>query len=233
MKRYACCSIAFAGFLILATSAYAGISYRFELYGAGNLPINKNFEIGLPQSTVPLNGEHQFSPGVRGGVRFGADGTGRWGQDILYSYGTNATKIAVHSNGDFAFMQRTHQFAYNVVFYPGGLSGPRKVIPYLTSGAGGIIFTLPQNAINAAMDSGLGKLKTHTSFAFNVGGGVRCQFNDHFGIRFDVRDWMSHPPRYGIVAESTDPNTFVFPVKGVFQQIEFSFGFVYSLKSNK
>jgi opacity protein-like surface antigen len=233
MKRYTCCVVALAGLLILAASAYAETSYRFELYGAGNLPIDEKFVIGLPQFEVPIQGEHQFSFGARGGLRVGADGSGRWGQDILYSYGTNAAKIAVHSNGDFAYMQRTHQFAYNAVFYPGGLSGSKKVFPYLTAGAGGIIFTLSQKAIRDAMDKGLGQLQTHTTFAFNVGGGVRYQFTDHCGIRFDVRDWMSHPPRYGIVAESTNPDTFVFPVNGVFQQVEFSIGLVFSTKSNK
>jgi opacity protein-like surface antigen len=233
MKQYVCCMVALTGLLILATSAYAETSYRFELYGAGNLPIDKNFYIGLPQSTVPLDGEHRFSLGVRGGLRVGVDGSGRWGQDIIYSYGTNAANIVVVSNGDFAYTQRAHQFAYNAVFYPGGLSHSKKAFPYLTAGAGGAIFTLSQKAIREAMDMGLGQLKTHTTFAFNVGGGVRYQFNDRCGIRFDLRDWMSHPPRYGIPAESTDPDSFVFPVKGVFQQVEFSIGLVFSAKSNK
>jgi hypothetical protein len=233
MKQYACCTVALAGLLILAASAYAETSYRFELYGAGNLPIDKKFDIGLPQSTVPLNGEHQFSLGVRGGLRVGVDGSGRWGQDIIYSYGTNASKIAVHSNGDFAFVQRSHQFAYNAIFYPGGLGNSKKVFPYLTAGAGGDIFTLSQKAIRDATDRGLGQLKAHTTFAFNVGGGFRYQFNDLCGIRLDVRDWMSHPPRYGIVAESKDPDTFVFPVKGMFQQLEFSIGLVFSSRHKK
>jgi len=229
MKRHACCFIAFATLLILAASANAETTYRFELYGAGNLPLDKDFEIGLPQSTVPLEGEHQFSLGARAGVRVGADGSGHWGQDISYSYGANATQIVVVPNGDFAFTQRTHQFAYNAVYYPGGLRG-KKVFPYVTAGAGGTIFTLPQHTINEAMDIGLGQLETHTSFTFNAGGGVRYQFNK-MGIRFDVRDWMSHPPRYGIVAESDDPDAFVFPVKGIFHQFEFSIGFVYSFGS--
>jgi opacity protein-like surface antigen len=226
MKRYSSCIIVFASLLILAASAQAETNYRFELYGSGNLPIDKSFEVGPPQSTVPLEGEHQFSLGVRGGVRFGVDGSGHWGQDISYSYGTNATKIVVVPNGEFAFTHRTHQFAYNAVFYPGGLRA-KKMYPYLTAGAGGTIFTLSQATINEGMMRGLGELEPHTSFTFNFGGGVRYQFNNGCGIRVDVRDWMSHPPRYGIGAESNDPNAFVFPVEGIFQQVEFSIGFVY------
>jgi opacity protein-like surface antigen len=230
MKRHASCIIAFAGFLILAASAHAETTYRFELYGSGNFPIDKSFEVGPPQSTAILKGEHQFSPGVRGGVRFGVDGSGHWGQDISYSYGRNATKIVGIPNGDFAFTHRTHQFAYNAVLYPGGLQRGKKLYPYITAGAGGTIFTLAQSTINEGMNRGMGKLETHTSFTFNVGGGARYQFGN-CGIRFDVRDWMSHPPRYGIGAESNDPNAFVFPVNGVFQQIEFSIGFVYQFGS--
>ncbi len=224
--------MAFAGLLIAAASAQAETYYRFELYGSGNIPLDKNFEIGLPQSTVPLHGELKFSPGVRGGIRIGVDGLGHWGQDISYSYGTNAAKITVPANGNFAFTSRTHQFAYNAVFYPGGLRA-KKVYPYLTAGAGGTIFTLSQKDIDQGLIAGLGKLQTHTSFVFNAGGGIRFQFNDHFGLRLDARDWLSHPPRYGIPASSNDPGTFVFPVNGIFHQIELSIGFVYCFKSSR
>jgi opacity protein-like surface antigen len=230
MKRYASRIVPFAALLIMTASAHAGTYYRFELYGAVNIPMDKTFEIGLPQSTVPLDGDFEFSPGIRGGVRVGVDSLGHWGQDMSYSYGINASKIAVAQNGDFAFTSRSHQFAYNVLYYPGGV-GTNRVLPYVTAGAGGTIFTLSQASINEALTQGLGNLKTHTSFTFNVGGGVRYQFNKNVGIRVDVRDWMSHPPRYGIPASSDDPTVFVFPVNGVFQQVEASVAFVYCLRS--
>jgi hypothetical protein len=155
------------------------------------------------------------------------DGLRHWGQDITYSYGINAAKIQT-PNGEFAFTSRTHQFAYNAIFYPASLN-KSKVIPYITAGGGGTIFTLSQKAKNQALTEGLGDLDSHTSFAFNAGGGVRFQF-DNFGIRLDVRDWMSHPPRYGIPASSSDPQQFVFPVKGVFHQVDLSFALVYCFR---
>jgi hypothetical protein len=231
MKRYATCIFVFAGLLILAGSAYAETSYRFEAYGSANIPMDKTFEIGLPQSTVPLHGEHKVSPGVRGGVRVGVDGMGHWGQDFSYSFGANTAKIVVAQNGEFSFTSRTHQFAYNVLFYPGGAGGKKKAFPYITAGSGGTIYTLPQDDISKASAQGLGNLKTHTSFTFNVGGGFRYAVSNTIGIRFDVRDWMSHPPRYGIPDSSPDPGQFVFPVKGFFQQIECSVALVYRFKS--
>jgi opacity protein-like surface antigen len=231
MRKYVLVLVIFVSLCILAASARAQTYYRFEVYGSANVPRDKDFEIAMPQSTTPMKGEFQMSPGVRGGVRFGVDGLRHWGQDITYSYGINAAKIRVNQNGEFAFTSRTHQFAYNAVFYPARLN-TSKAIPYITAGAGGTFFTLSQVSINQAFAQGLGTLKNHVSFTFNVGGGVRVQFNDNVGIRFDVRDWMSHPPRYGIPESSTDPQTFVFPVNGVFQQIELSVGFVYCFRNS-
>ena len=221
-----------ASLLVLAASAQAETSYRFEMYGSGNFPFDKDFEIGQPQSSVRLQGHYSFSPGVRGGVRFGVDGLGHWGQDFFYSYGTNATKIAVVPNGEFAFTGRSHQFGYNVLCYPGGLR-PRKAYPFLTAGAGGTIYTVSQSTINDGIAMGLGTLQTHTSFIFNAGGGLRYQFTNNYGFRLDVRDWMSHPPRYGIPASSSDPSASVFPVAGVFHQLEVSVAFVYCFRSSK
>lgn len=230
MKRHALLMTAFAAMLMAAASANAETSYRFELYGSASLPLDKDFEIGLPQATSPMSGEYDVSPGFRGGIRFGVDGSGHWGQDLFYSYGANASRIVVHQNGDFAFTTRSHQFGYNVLLYPGGLA-PKKFYPYITAGVGGTIFTLSQNAINQGLDAGLGKLKNHTSFTFNAGGGFRYMVKDSFGFRIDLRDAMSHPPRFGLLESSDNPDTFVFPVNGVFHQFEASVSFVYTFGS--
>ena len=230
MRRHVAWFIISVSLCILTSNAHAQTYYRVEAYGSANIPNDKEFEISLPQSTIPLEGKFQWSPGGRGGVRLGVDGLRHWGQDIIYSYGINATKINVNPNGEFAFTSRSHQFAYNAIFYPA--LNRSKVVPYVTAGAGGTIFTLSQETIDRALAEGLGQLKNHVSFTFNAGGGVRIQFNNNFGIRLDVRDWMSHPPRYGIPASSSDPQTFVFPVNGVFQQVEISFGLVYCFRNS-
>lgn len=238
-----------------AMSAHAQTSYRFELFGAGDvIPTDKQFDIGPPQFTDPLQtgasfwkGEYQTRNGVRGGIRFGTDGQGHWGQDFIYSYGHNTAKIIVYlpqayhaqpfglPNPQFAFTSRSHLFSYNALFYPGGLRG-KGFHPYLTAGVGAAVFTMSQNAINDAMFLNpfnetlgltLGEPKTHISFAFNAGAGIRYQFNKNWGLRLDWRDWMSHTPGYGIPQSSTDPHEFVLPVKGVFHQLETSIGFVY------
>jgi opacity protein-like surface antigen len=216
---------------LAAVPSFAQTTYRFEVFGAGTFPQDKDFQIALPQSTVPIDGTHEFSPGGRGGIRFGADGSGHLGQDFIYSYGTNASRIVNHTYGtDFAFTNRIHHFSYNALYYPYGLSGNKKVFPFLTGGVGGIHAGIGQRTVNEGGFEGLGKMKGTTEFAFNVGGGVRFRINGIYGFRLDVRDIISLPLRYGFPKESEDPAATVFPVTGMFHQLEISFAFVYHLK---
>lgn len=232
MKKVALFFAPLAVFLIIALPSYAETQYRFEVFGAGTIPVKKSFEISAPQSTVPLNGEQQFSFGARGGVRLGTDSKGRWGQDFIYSFGTNATKIVNQSNSSqFSFTSRVHQFSYNALWYPGGSGLDRKsgAFPYVTAGVGGSFHVLSQSAINQALDpgrGGLGQLHNENVFDFNCGGGVRVKMNPRYGVRVDARDFMSRAVRYGLPERSSDPKATVFPISGLFHRIEASVGFV-------
>jgi hypothetical protein len=209
----------------------AETEYRFEVFGAGTLPMDKDFELTEPQVSPPMSGRQEFSLGGRGGVRLGAEGAGHWGQDFIYSYGTNATRIVNEATGaQFAFTPRVHQASYNALWYPGGTHPRKTVFPYLTAGVGAAFFVLSERTINEALDTsraGLGKLRSENVFSVNAGGGVRFRFNSLYGLRLDVRDYMSRPVRYGLPKRSDDPSATVFPLSGVLHQVEFSFGFVY------
>jgi len=208
--------------------AYAQNQYRFELFGAGNFPKDKDFLVGLPQFSPPISGTHQYSAGVRGGVRVGVDFKKHWGEDVLYSYGTNASKLVSSTGGaQFPFTVRSHQFAINALWYPAGLGAKKAVFPYLTAGVGGTFFVLSPETVNAALEAGFGKLRTENVFAFNAGGGIRWQFSRHIGFRADGRDYMSRTPRFGLPKNSDDPAALVFPTTGVFHQFEVSLAFVY------
>ena len=231
MKRAACFAIPFVAFALCIAPAFAKTQYRFEVFGAGCIPLDKDFEVTVPQSSSPLTGAQEFSMGVRGGVRFGADGTGHFGQDFIYSYGTNPTRIVNYTTAtDFSFTSRTHQFAYNVLWYPGGLDSNKSVLPYVTAGVGGTFFVLTNQTVNDGLESGLGTLRNENVFTFNAGGGIRVRVNSIYGFRFDFRDYMSRPARYGLPKSSSDPQATVFPVTGVMHQLEFSFAFVYHFK---
>jgi opacity protein-like surface antigen len=214
-------------FLIVAP-AFAQTRYRFELFGAGNFPKDEDFLIGLPQFSPPIEGSHEYSRGVRGGIRVGADFKKYWGEDITYSFGTNATRIVNFTSGArFPLNERIHQFAVNALWYPAGADNKRRIFPYLTAGVGGTFFVLKPETVNAALEAGLGSLHTENLFAFNAGGGIRLRLTRHLGVRYDVRDYMTHAPRFGLPVSSNDPSAFVFPARGVFHQFEASFAFVY------
>jgi opacity protein-like surface antigen len=222
--------IPLAALFLVSAPALAEVQYRFEFFGAANMPQKKDFEITVPQSTVPLQGTYEFSTGARGGVRFGADNGGHWGQDFLYSYGANAARINVAENGaPFSFTPRIHQISWNALWYPCGLR-KSMMSPFLTAGIGGTLYRVPQQAVNEALDpnrAGLGKIRSDNTYAFNAGGGVRIRVNRRYGLRIDFRDYMSKPPRYGLPKSSNDPNAVVFPVAGIFHQFELAFAFVY------
>ncbi len=232
MKTLARFLIPLTALLIISVPASATeYRYRFEVFGAANKPVNKNFEITVPQSTVPLQATQEFSVGARGGVRFGADTGGHWGQDFMYSYGTNATRIVNHSTGyTFGFTSATHQFSINALWYMRSLRKTRRMYPFLTAGVGGTFFNVSQQTMNEALDpnrAGLGTIRNENVFAFNAGGGVRFRINSVWGLRIDFRDYMSRAARYGLPQSSPDPNATVFPINGVLHQLELSFAFVY------
>jgi opacity protein-like surface antigen len=213
---------------ILAAPVLAQTQYRFEVFAAGGFPMDKDFQMGLPQYSPALQGTHSYSAGARGGIRVGADFNRNWGEDIIYSYGSNFSKI-VNSTSDtqMALPVRSHQLAFNLLWYPQGVDSDTKIAPYLTAGGGGTFFALTSETVNTAREAGLGELRTENLFAFNAGGGLRVKLGKHVGIRFDGRDYMSRSPRYGLPESSTDPSALVFPASGVFHNLEASFGFVY------
>ena len=201
----------------------------------------------------PVRGSytHDFSPGAHGGIRIGVDSKGHFGQDIDYSYGTYASKIVNRASGEslFSFTPRVHQISWNAIWYPGGQS-EGKVFPYLTVGVGGTVNSLSQRTATAtfplALEESLNRhLRTDNTFTFNTGFGARFRLNKRYGVRVDVRDYMSRALRYGflkfpheplplIIDPDTgkvlqEPTTFEspLPIGGLFHRITASVGFVY------
>jgi len=232
MKKTTGFFIPLAVLLATATPGFAELRYRLEFYGAVTIPKEKTFTITAPQSTVPLSASQKFSVGARGGLRVGTDGKGHWGQDFIYSYGTNPTKIVNQSNNtQFTFTSRVHQFSYNALWFPArsGLDKKSGAFPYLTAGIGGAFHVLSQATVNEALDpnrGGLGKLHNENVLDVNFGGGILFRMGGRLGIRVDARDYMSRAVRYGLPKESSDPQATVFPIGGVFHRIEASVALV-------
>ncbi len=223
--------IPLATLLVGAIPSVAQTQYRFEIFAAATIPLDKNFEIGYPQASPPMQLTQEWSAGARGGVRLGVDGTGHWGMDFMYSYGANASKVVNHTIGaDFALTPRIHQAAWNVLWYPGGLTTRPGTFPYLTAGVGGTFYTVSQKAVNEALDpnlGGIGKLSNVNTFAFNAGGGIRMRLRERYGLRVDFRDYLTRGVRWGLPKSSDNPDAIVFPAGGIQHQLEISFAFIY------
>ncbi len=213
--------------LVMPLSYAKEKKYRFELFAGGNFPGTKNFTISYPQTASPLKGSQEFSPGFQGGARIGIDTHKYWGMDYVYSFGINTGKI-VTPYGQFSFNNRFHQAHADVLFYPWSLDR-KQFYPYLIAGVGATFANTTQNAIEEALDparAGIGPLTNEIFFAFNAGAGARVRLSERYGIRFDVRDYMSKPVRYGIPKTSNDPNAAVLPTSGVFHQLAATFALV-------
>jgi hypothetical protein len=223
MKRIVRIALPAACVFLLAGCVFAeDYKYRIEFFGGVARPLDKDFEITVPQAAFPVQGTHEFSYGGRGGARIGIDGAGHWGQDYTYSFGANASKIVNHATGnEFGFRNRFHEASSNVLYYPFPLE--RTVVqPFVTAGVGATFVTLSQSTLNEALDprrAGLGELKREIIFAFNAGAGLRVRMSPRYSVRVDIRDYMSRPLRYGLPRTSSDPNAVVFPVTGAFHQI--------------
>jgi hypothetical protein len=212
--------LAVAAGLAIPARAAEEKKYRFEFFGGVNYPLQKNFQISYPQTSQTLKGTQHFSAGGRGGVRFGIDGARHWGQDYAYSYAANTSRI-VTGNGTFSFTNHFHEASTNVLFYPLNLEKTR-VHFFVTGGVGALWVVINKGALQEALNpgqAGLGTLKNEVKFSFNAGAGVRFRINDRFGLRVDMRDYMSSALRYGLPASSDDPNAIVFPVEHAFHQI--------------
>jgi len=249
-------SVSAATILLFALPAIAQVQYRLEFYGGITIPQDKDFDIDFPQfpQLNPVRGSytHDFSPGAHGGIRIGVDSKGHFGQDIDYSYGTYASKIVNRASGEslFSFTPRVHQISWNALWYPGGAQSEGKVFPYLTMGVGGTVNSLSQRTATAtfplALEESLNRrLRTDNTFTFNTGFGARFRLNKRYGVRVDVRDYMSRALRYGFLKFPHEPLPLIIdpdtgkvlqeptpfesplPIGGLFHRITASVGFVY------
>src|SRR5260370_10578915 len=74
--------------LAFANAALAQLKDNLEinLFGGGSFYTDKKFEIGFPQSTIPIQSAFRLNKAIRGGLRVGAYSRGHWSEEFFYSY---------------------------------------------------------------------------------------------------------------------------------------------------
>jgi outer membrane protein OmpA-like peptidoglycan-associated protein/outer membrane protein W len=102
----------------------------------------------------------------------------------------------------YSFGSRNYAFGLNPIFNlrPRG----SKVQPYVTVGIGATQFTPTDTAKGLARQAATNALYRSANLndnlqpVLNFGGGVKFHLSDHFGLRFDIRDFLSRNPTFGL-----------------------------------
>src|SRR5947209_4569365 len=87
-RRLTSAIFVFCVFVLLPGAALAQLKDNLEvnLFGGGSVYSDKKFEIGFPQSTLPVQGAFKLNKAIRGGLRVGVYTRGHWSEEFFYSY---------------------------------------------------------------------------------------------------------------------------------------------------
>lgn len=182
-----------------------------------------------------VEGDQFTSEFVDGGkirARGTLDLTANWSIEGDYSFGRNNQRVIELSGGTLEqrnFGVKVGQVHLHVLsFFTSRRSAVR---PFLTSGIGAVRFTPTEQAKALALASGFIEdttaLESTTLLSFAFGGGIEGRFNRWLGVRFDVKDYLTPIPRFGLPQTSTGPGGIFFPVDGVVHNIEVAAGLVF------
>ncbi len=192
-----------------------------------------------------LNGERAFdlsgdsftSKFLKGGktrLRGSLDLTKHWTLEADYSLGHNDQRITDLSGAtplETDFGVSVGQFHFNLVRFL--TSSESRIRPLFSVSLGTSRF----NPTDAAKESALNneflrdptQLESSVQLSVAVGGGVEARLSRWLGIRFDVKDYISPVPRFGLNETSSGQGGVFFPVSGLVHNIETEGGIIFYL----
>ena len=217
--------IVFQG-LLMAANAQEKYGFEPGLYGGFADWRDRDFQVGPPQSSLPIPMTLAYKDKPVFGGRFNLLSYGHWGGELSYSYQANTVRIRRSSFPTAELKGGIHQFFYNTVLYPFEYR-TSSVMPFVTAGIGMAAYQLSEEARRTADPRvfGVGNLKSFDRrVAFNYGAGIKFNVLTHLGFRFDFRHNFSDVPSYGLPKESSNPAQRVLPIQGKLQNFEGSFG---------
>ena len=224
----------------MSTGAYAQLKDKdieINLFGGGSFYSSKDFAVGFPQSTVPVEGEFRLDHAAwRAGVRVGVYSRRHWSEEFFYSYEPN--KIHLNRQTPPAVSTvlpiRVHNFGVSALYYFSE-NETHSVRPFLSVGVGGTLYHPTQEAEAFAHDPSRGDLIDLTNsneLTLNYGVGVKTR-SKWVGFRADIKGYLGKTPTFGIPRKSDDPTVTVFPVSGALGNHEVSGGLVFYLSGNR
>ena len=232
-RRLTSAIFVFCVFVLLPGAALAQLKDNLEvnLFGGGSVYSDKKFEIGFPQSTLPVQGAFKLNKAIRGGLRVGVYTRGHWSEEFFYSYEPSTAHFIRRSAPSNSVDLRLgiHNYGITALYYLRE-DESYKIRPFLSIGVGGTFYRLTPEAASFARDPLRGNIQGITNsndLALNYGFGVKTRASGWLGFRADVRGFLGRTPKFGFPSESTDPNATVFPASGAIHNGEASVGLVF------
>jgi opacity protein-like surface antigen len=159
--------------------------------------------IGTDQALGGTSNDVQLNNGFRFGFRFCFNQGDHFGHEVQYAY--SRTHLQFNDQpGSSPLGMAIHQGGYNFLGYL--TKEGSKIRPFGTAGVQFSNFVQP----GASATYGGGENK----FGFNYGAGVKVRVGPKFGVRLDVRQYVSGKPSFGLAMTS-----------GTLRQTEVSAGF--------
>jgi hypothetical protein len=153
-----------------------------ELWFNAGESVLHNAGLGTDQTFGGTKNDVELTDGFRFGFRFALNQGNHFGHEVQYAY--NRTQLRFNDQGGSESGMAIHQGGYNFLYYltPEG----SKVRPF---GTGGVHFSdyVPPGS---SVSSGGGSNKV----GVNYGAGVKVRLGSIFGIRFDLRQYITGKP---------------------------------------
>lgn len=128
----------------------------------------------------------QFTNGFRFGFRFGINVGDHFGHEVQYAY--SRTHLKFNNAGGQELGMAIHEGGYNFLAYatPEGT----RIRPFATGGVEFANYVPPGSSATYGGGS--------TKFGFNYGGGVKVVVKGPYAVRFDVRQYATPKPDFGL-----------------------------------
>jgi opacity protein-like surface antigen len=173
---------------LLACATPAAWAQYGEIWFSGGQSLYSNNGLGTLSTVGGAKDDVSLGDGFRFGFRIGFNGDSLFGHEVQYAYSRAQLQIKGAPSQGMAI----HNGGYNFLVYANH-EGTR-VRPFVTGGVGFSNFVPPGSS--AYRGGGSNK------FGVNYGGGVKVRVTGPWALRFDLRQYASPKPNFGLPLSS-------------------------------